>query len=95
LVEPFLSLGTSLVRLEGVDWVGIGDGGTAWNELGIEMTKRTKEKDEKVFGGDSREDAGRSLRLLRRAKPGHPLCPPQTVGGAGTGLLWREREADA
>jgi hypothetical protein len=38
------------------DWVGLGDGGTAWSELGIEMTKRTKKKDEKVFGEDSRED---------------------------------------
>ncbi|ORY75934.1 Spc98 family-domain-containing protein [Leucosporidium creatinivorum] len=40
-------------------------------------------------------EAGRALRLLRRAKPSHPLCPPQIIEGAGRGLLWSEGEAQS
>ncbi|KAL8283618.1 hypothetical protein RQP46_005413 [Phenoliferia psychrophenolica] len=38
-------------------------------------------------------EAGRSFRLLRRSKPGHPVCHQVPHAGGGRGLLWSEGEA--
>lgn len=39
-------------------------------------------------------EAGRALRLLRRAKPSHPLCRPQAIKGTGRGLVWSGDEVE-
>lgn len=39
-------------------------------------------------------EAGRSLRLLRKAKADHPLCRWRVIEGTGKGLLWKEGDVD-
>ncbi|KDE09569.1 hypothetical protein MVLG_00464 [Microbotryum lychnidis-dioicae p1A1 Lamole] len=40
-------------------------------------------------------EAGRALRLLRRAKPDHPLSRPQRIQNAGRGIRWDVGDDDS